>query len=89
MAEKMENEKIRNELFYQHKNGFDRIDTAERLKMEEYCGDYMRFLGSARTEREAVTLAVGEAESRGFVPYTRGMEVEEQMAPKMKLPSQM
>ena len=73
MAEKMENEKIRNELFYQHKNGFDRIDTAERLKMEEYCGDYMRFLGSARTEREAVTLAVGEAESRGFVPYTRGM----------------
>lgn len=78
MADKneKENEKIRNELFYKRKNGYDLIGTDERLKMEEYCGAYMQFLNNARTEREAVALAIREAEARGFVEYTRGMTLE-------------
>lgn len=74
-------EDYRNELFYQPKNGYDRIDTEERLVMEQYAEEYKKFLNEARTEREAVKLAVEMAEARGFVPYERGME----MAPGTKI----
>ena len=68
-------EDYRNELFYQPKNGYDRIDTEERLVMEQYAEEYKKFLNEARTEREAVKLAVEMAEAQGFVPYERGMEM--------------
>ena len=71
-------EDYRNELFYQPKNGYDRIDTEERLVMEQYAEEYKKFLNEARTEREAVKLAVEMAEAQGFVPYERGMD----MAPR-------
>ena len=74
-------EDYRNELFYQPKNGYDRIDTEERLVMEQYAEEYKKFLNEARTEREAVKLAVEMAEAQGFVPYERGME----MAPGTKI----
>lgn len=74
-------EDYRNELFYQPKNGYDRIDTEERLVMEQYAEEYKKFLNEARTEREAVKLAVKMAEAQGFVPYERGME----MAPGTKI----
>ena len=57
----------KNELFYQPKNGYDRIDTAGRLAMEEYCKGYMAYLDAARTEREAVSEAIKLAEAAGFV----------------------
>lgn len=74
-------EDYRNELFYQPKNGYDRIDMEERLVMEQYAEEYKKFLNEARTEREAVKLAVEMAEAQGFVPYERGME----MAPGTKI----
>ena len=74
-------EDYRNELFYQPKNGYDRIDTEDRLVMEQYAEEYKKFLNEARTEREAVKLAVEMAEAQGFVPYERGME----MAPGTKI----
>ncbi len=58
----------KNELFYQPKNGYDVIDTAERLALEEYCRGYMAWLDDSRTEREAVSEAVKLAEQAGFVP---------------------
>ncbi len=54
------------ELFYQPKNGYDRIDVAGRLAMEDYCKGYMAYLDAARTEREAVREAVKLAEAAGF-----------------------
>ena len=50
-------ENMRENLFYEQKNGYDRIDTGERLAMEEYCRGYMDFLNNSRTEREAVEAA--------------------------------
>ena len=35
---------VRKNLLYEQKNGYDLIDTEERLKVEEYCRGYMRFL---------------------------------------------
>ena len=54
-------DEIRNQLFYQQKNGYDLIDTAERIAVEDYSLEYMSFLNAARTEREAVKLAIAQA----------------------------
>ncbi len=67
---------LREKLFYEQKNGYDRIDTAERLRLENYCRDYMAWLNEARTEREAVSSAIALAEERGFVPYVPGMSLK-------------
>ena len=64
---------MREKLFYEQKNGYDLIDTGERLRLEEYCRGYMAWLNEARTEREAVSSAVALAEENGFVPYVPGM----------------
>ena len=69
-------DEIRNQLFYQQKNGYDLIDTAERIAVENYSLEYMSFLNAARTEREAVKLAIAQAESAGFVEYKIGMELK-------------
>ena len=72
---------IREELFFQPKNGYDRIDREERILIEEYAEKYKAFLDEARTEREAVKNAIAMAEERGFVAYEPGMELR----PGMKL----
>ena len=72
-------DELRGKLFYEQKNGYDRIDTPERLACEDYCAAYMRYLDVSRTEREAVANAIAEAEERGFVPYVPGMELKSGM----------
>lgn len=72
---------MRTSLFYEQKNGYDRIDTQERRALEDYCLGYMEFLNNSRTEREAVKNAIALAEERGFVAYEPGMELR----PGMKL----
>ena len=64
---------IRDELFYTQKNGYDTMTTQQRIDMEDYCAGYMYFLNNARTEREAVKLAIEMAEDKGFVEYKKGM----------------
>lgn len=72
---------VRTSLFYEQKNGYDRIDTQERRTLEDYCLGYMEFLNNSRTEREAVKNAIALAEEQGFVAYEPGMELR----PGMKL----
>ena len=72
---------MRNELFYEQKNGYDLISLEERVRLEEYCRGYIGFLDAARTEREAVIYAVKEAEKRGFKALVPGM----QLHPGMKV----
>lgn len=69
-------DELRSKLFYEQKNGYDLIDTEERLAVEDYCRDYMQYLNSSRTEREAVNNAISLAEGRGFVEYKPGMELK-------------
>ena len=63
-------DEIKNELFYQQKNGYDVINPKDRAALEDYAADYMTFLDAARTEREAVREAVALAEAAGFRPLT-------------------
>ena len=74
-------EDLRSKLFYEQKNGYDLIDTQERIAVEDYSRAYMDYLNRSRTEREAVANAIAIAESKGFVPYVPGMELK----PGMKI----
>ena len=67
---------LRENLFFDPKNGYDRIDTEERLAVEDYCRGYMAFLNSARTEREAVRYAVSAAKENGFREFVPGQELK-------------
>ena len=68
-------DELRSKLFYEQKNGYDCIDTAEHVAVEEYCQSYMEFLNNSRTEREAVINAIDLAREQGFVEYRPGMEL--------------
>ncbi len=68
-----EKQDYRKALFYEKKNGYDRMDSAARSEMESYCEGYKRYLNESRTEREAVANAIKLAEAEGFTEYKRGM----------------
>ena len=68
-----EKQDYRRALFYEKKNGYDRMDSAARSEMESYCEGYKRYLNESRTEREAVANAIKLAEAEGFTEYKRGM----------------
>ena len=63
-------DELKQTLLHQPKNGYDRIDTRERLALEEYSRAYMDYLNTARTEREAVKEAIRLAEAAGFEELT-------------------
>ncbi|MEQ2455239.1 aminopeptidase [Flavonifractor hominis] len=65
----------REALFYQPKNGYDRLSAQDEADMKAYCEDYKKFLDAGKTERECVDETVRLAQSHGFQPFTRGMAV--------------
>ena len=70
-------EDMRKKLFFEKKNGYERIGREDQLHLEEYAGEYMCFLNECRTEREAVETAIEMAEQAGFVAYNPGMPLKE------------
>lgn len=68
-------DEIKNALFYEQKNGYDLIETEERIALEDYCAGYMEYLNESRTEREAVKNAIKLAKEHGFVEYSYDMEL--------------
>ena len=69
-------EQLRKKLAYQRKNGYDRMNAAQRVQMEDYCTDYKRYLDLGKTERECVDNTIALAEAAGFRPYERGMTLK-------------
>jgi len=67
---------IREKLFYEQKNGYDLIDTKERIALEDYCKGYIEYLDNSRIEREAVVNAIALAEKQGFVEYSDGVDLK-------------
>lgn len=74
--EKANKDIIREQLFYNQKNGYDLINTDERIKLEEYSKEYINFLNNNRTEREAVNEAISLAKVNGFHEYQLGEELK-------------
>ena len=67
MSEDKELKQWKEKLFYQPKNGYDRIDAEQTGEIFAYAEGYKQFLNAARTEREAVKEAIRMAEAEGFV----------------------
>ncbi len=72
----MTNEELRQSLLMEPKNGYTRISAEQRAEMEGYCKDYMAFMDTCKTEREATAWAVAEAEKQGFKPLTANASVK-------------
>ena len=72
----MTTEELRESLLMAPKNGYTRITAQQRAEMEVYCKEYMAFMDECKTEREATTWAVAEAEKRGFKALEVGMSVK-------------
>ena len=63
---------LKEQLLSCRRNGFDRMDAAERSAMESYCTDYKAFLDTSKTERLCAGEVVRLAEQAGYRPYVRG-----------------
>ncbi len=72
----MTNEELKEQLLAAPKNGYTRITAQQRAEMETYCKAYMAFMDECKTEREATTWAIREAEKRGFKPLKPGMDAK-------------
>jgi aspartyl aminopeptidase len=72
----MTNDELRQSLLMEAKNGYTRINDAQRAEMESYCKEYMAFMDACKTEREATAWAVAEAEKQGFKPLTADAQVK-------------
>lgn len=76
MEEKNIAKELKEKLFLQRKNGYNRIESDEEKKIFSFADEYKSFLNAAKTEREAVVYAVKELEKNGFVEYRKGMELK-------------
>ena len=52
-----------------------RLDDKDKEELNVYCKDYMQFMDRAKTEREAVEVAVEAARAAGFVEFNPEMQL--------------
>jgi len=57
-----------NPLLFTKKNGFDTVSQEEQSAIAAYAEDYKAYLDASKTEREAVSEAIRQAERVGFKP---------------------
>lgn len=69
--EKKASEVLKERLFYEPANATQKLNEEEIAAADQYCEAYKHFLNQAKTEREAVTEAIRQAEEAGFVPFDR------------------
>ena len=69
-------DELRESLLAAPKNGYARITAEQRAEIESYCKRYMAFMDACKTEREATTWTVAEAEKNGFKPFAPGMDAK-------------
>ncbi len=69
MADKTQNEILKDKLCYSKKNALIDCDDATIAEGFDFCENYKSFLDAARTEREAVNEVVHLAELNGYVEF--------------------
>jgi len=67
---------IKNKLLFPRKDASVFLGREEIKAADEYCKDYISFLNAAKTEREAVSVAVALAQKEGFIPWKKGMKIK-------------
>ncbi len=73
MAEK---KSLKDTLFYESPNGFDKLSASEEKKMNAYCEGYKEFLDNGKTERLCVDYCIKLAKEKGFKEYKAGMKLK-------------
>ncbi len=76
MSEKTQGQILAEKLLYKSENTFDVIDEKEEELASAYSEKYKKFLDKAKTEREAVKLAISMAKDNGFSEYTPKMALK-------------
>lgn len=69
------NEELKEKILSKHKHTYEVMTESECEESINFAEDYMKFMDAAKTEREAVSVLVKEAESKGFVSYKLGDKV--------------
>lgn len=69
---KKETEQLKEKLFYKKESVFETAKQEEKKAISEYAEGYKKFLGNAKTEREAVKEAIKMAKDAGFEEYVLG-----------------
>ncbi|MBQ9415123.1 MAG: aminopeptidase [Clostridia bacterium] len=67
---------LREKLAYESKHAQEALGDEILGQADAYCEGYKAFLCSVKTEREAVSFAVREAEARGFRPFDRAQPLK-------------
>lgn len=70
--EKSEGEKLADKLLSHKENGILRLSDEKLKKADKFCEGYKAFLDVGKTEREACSEAVSQAEKAGFEKYESG-----------------
>lgn len=63
---------LKDKLFYERKNGLIKASDEVIANSQKYCEGYKAYLNIGKTEREAASEAIRQAELKGFVPFVRG-----------------
>ena len=71
--QKDELEALTKKLLIRRTNGCLQVPADQLTEADRYCEGYKKFMNAVKTEREAVTYAVGQAEKAGFVPFRPGV----------------
>lgn len=70
MEQKSDATLLKEQLFMNRKNGWQRVCAQTQKEIMDFAEGYADFLGNAKTEREAITLAVQLLEEAGFTPFS-------------------
>ena len=70
MEQKSDATLLKEQLFHNPKNGWQRVDDDTQKEIMDFADGYCEFLGNAKTEREAVSLGVEMLEQAGFTPFS-------------------
>ncbi len=71
MSEKTTTEQLKEKLLFSTQNGGAVLSAEEIQAADNYAEDYKTFLDNAKTEGEAVKIAIELAKAHGFKPYDR------------------
>ena len=69
MAKKTKRAKEKETLLWKRENAWNKLTAAERGRMEAYCRDYLGFVSTAKTEREAYVTAHDMAAKAGYQAF--------------------
>lgn len=67
---------LREQLTYQKKNGYTKLNAEDKKRVFDFCEGYKDFLTRGKTERACVKIVIEAAEKQGFQEYRRGMEIK-------------